>query len=121
MVAESSLGSQSTRFKLGWGPLLFLAVGNVVGQLGLLFFDPGGDTVFLAFAAFNLLAAIILAIPYRRGEKWAWYAIWAMVPLYALIIFFNPDVGLIYLGEAVVMALCQLLTYSSFSGKESDL
>jgi hypothetical protein len=115
-MADSLASQQTTRFKIGWGLLLFLAAGNVVGQLALMFFDAGGTTVFFAWAAFNLLAVFILAIPYRRGEKWAWYAIWAMVIPYALIIFLNSDVGPIYLGEAAVMAICQFLTFSGFSG-----
>jgi hypothetical protein len=119
MTTASSLDRKSTRFKVGWDMLIFLAAGIVLGQLGLLFFNPGGDTVFLGFAAYNLLAAIILANPYRRGEKWAWYAIWAMILPYALVIIYNTDVGFIYLGEAVVMALCQFLTYSSFSNSKS--
>jgi hypothetical protein len=27
-------------------------------------------------AGFGLLAAVISIIPYRRGEAWAWYALW---------------------------------------------
>jgi hypothetical protein len=27
-------------------------------------------------AGFGLLAAVVSVIPYRRGERWAWYALW---------------------------------------------
>jgi hypothetical protein len=27
-------------------------------------------------AGFGLLAAVIAAVPYRRGERWAWYSMW---------------------------------------------
>jgi hypothetical protein len=37
-----------------------------------------------------------------------------MIAPYTLIIFFNSEVGPIYMGEAVVMVIGQLLTYSSF-------
>jgi len=31
-------------------------------------------------AGFGLLAAVVSVIPYRRGERWAWYALW-LVPV----------------------------------------
>ncbi len=29
-------------------------------------------------AGFGLLALVVTLIPYRRGERWAWYAIWLL-------------------------------------------
>jgi hypothetical protein len=29
---------------------------------------------------FGLLAAVVAAVPYRQGERWAWFALW-LVPL----------------------------------------
>lgn len=106
-------------FKVGRGILLFLATGNVLGHIGLLLFDPGGDTIFLAWAAFNFQAAMILLIPYRHAEKWAWYVIWAMVVPYSLVILFNAEVGPIYLAEAGLMAAGQMLTYSTFFAEQT--
>ena len=34
----------------------------------------------IIWAAFGLLAAIISFVPYRRGDRWAWYALW-LVPI----------------------------------------
>jgi hypothetical protein len=34
----------------------------------------------ITWAAFGLLAAIISIVPYRRGDRWAWYALW-LVPI----------------------------------------
>lgn len=34
----------------------------------------------IIWTAFGLLAAIISAVPYRRGDRWAWYALW-LVPV----------------------------------------
>lgn len=31
-------------------------------------------------AGFGVLATVISAVPYRRGERWAWYALW-LVPI----------------------------------------
>jgi hypothetical protein len=34
----------------------------------------------IIWAAFGLLAAIISLVPYRRGDRWAWFALW-LVPI----------------------------------------
>lgn len=34
----------------------------------------------MSIGAFAVLAVVLAAIPYRRGERWAWYALW-VVPL----------------------------------------
>ncbi len=112
-MSEFTVQRQSPSFRIGWGVLLFLAAGNVLSHIGLFFFDAA-ETIFIAWSAFNLLATAILVVPYRRGEKWAWYVIWGLIIPYALIIFVNSEVGLYYLAEAVVMGLGQVLTYGAF-------
>jgi hypothetical protein len=82
------------------GILLFFSIGNVLGHITLSLIESGPPTVFIAWAGFNFLAAGILLIPYRRGEKWAWFIIWVLVIPYALVILFNQEIGPIYLGEA---------------------
>ena len=110
-MSEVNPERRSLAFKIGWGILLFFTIGNVLGHIGLSIFESQPSTVFVAWAGMNFLAAGILLIPYRRRERWAWYLIWALIVPYALVILFNQDVGLIYLGEAALMALGQLLTY----------
>jgi hypothetical protein len=116
-MSELTISNQSTTSKIGWGVLLFVAVSNVLGHIGLAIFESGPDTVFIAWATFNLLAAIILVNPYRRGERWAWYAISVTAVPFALVIFSNPEIGPIYLVEATLIVLGQILTYSGFFGK----
>lgn len=116
-MTTTATPERSTSFRIGFGILLFFTAGNVVGQIGLLLFDPGVKTVFLAWASFNLLAVTILWFAYRQREKWAWYAMWASVVPYALIIFFNRVVGPIYMGEAIAMAVGQVLTYREVFAK----
>lgn len=116
-MSESAITIRSTTFKIGWGLLIFVAVSNVLGPIGLAIFESGLDTVFIAWATFNLLAAVILTIPYRRGERWAWYAISVTAVPFALVIFSNPEIGPIYLGEAAVIIVGQVLTYRAFFGR----
>lgn len=68
----------------------------------------------------NLLAATILYIPYRRGEKWAWNVMWVLVVANAMIIFFNAQLGLIYLGQAALLVIGQLLAYRAFLAQEAN-
>lgn len=32
----------------------------------------------LAFLGFGLLVVAVAAVPYRRGERWAWFALWVV-------------------------------------------
>jgi hypothetical protein len=75
-MSEMNPKPQSLAFKIGWGILLFFSIGNVLGHITLSLIESGPPTVFIAWAGFNFLAAGILLIPYRRGEKWAWFIIW---------------------------------------------
>lgn len=113
-MSETTITTQSKGFKIGYAILLFIAASSVLGHIGLLLFDPGGDVVFIAWAAFNFMASTILIFAYWRGERWAWYAIWGLVIPYALIILFNSEVGPIYLAESLLLTAGQLLTYRSF-------
>lgn len=113
-MTDSLVSERTSIFKVGWSILMLIVAGNTLGQLGLLLFDPGGDTVFLAWAAFSFVTTAILLVPYRRGETWAWYVIWAAIVPYALVILFNQDVGPIYLGEAAMMAVGQILASGHF-------
>ena len=111
LVAKINEASVS---KIGWIILLFVTISNVLGHIGLLFFD-NMDTIFVAWATMNALAATILFIPYKRGERWAWNVIWVLIIPYALIIFFNAEIGPIYLGEAALLVVGQLLAYRAFA------
>ena len=117
-MSEVNPERRSLAFKIGWGILLFFTIGNVLGHIGLSIFESQPGTVFVAWAGMNFLAAGILLIPYRRRERWAWFLIWALIVPYALVILFNQDVGLIYMGEAALMAIGQLLTYRTVFAKE---
>ena len=47
---------------------LFETTYSIMGALGT------------ALVGFNVLALVVILIPYRRGERWAWYTLW-MLPL----------------------------------------
>ena len=69
-----------------------------------------------ALAGFNILALVVVLIPYRRYERWAWYALW-MLPLQWLLQFvFFPDLA--YLMLALLTTLGLVLPYRRFFPQE---
>ena len=66
----------------------------------------------LASAGFYIFATIMVFIPYRRGERWAWYTLW-MLPLMWIAQFAllrEPY----YLVLAIITALGLVLPYRRF-------
>jgi uncharacterized membrane protein YozB (DUF420 family) len=78
---------------LSWftDPVIVMAY-SLMGALGL------------TWAGFNIIALVLALIPFRRGERWAWYTLW-MLPLLWLSLFaLAPDLRL-YLALAIVTTL----------------
>src|SRR5262245_58601517 len=103
MVAVSH-PTHSSRFKVGWILLLALTVLMVLNHVVLIFVmtEP---VLFLGWSAFNLYALTVLWFPFRATQKWAWYATWIMIAGFSVIIFFDAEIGWLYLSTAVLMAL----------------
>lgn len=112
MTANSSL-AQNNRFKVGWFIALILSAVMTLNHLVLMFAVKELE-LFVGWAAFNLYATLVLWFPFRRGEKWAWFSSWILVIGLGSAIFFNPQIGVWYLGVAGVIALGLLLTWPSF-------
>jgi hypothetical protein len=64
-------------------------------------------------AGFGVLAAVVSAIPYRHGERWAWYALWFFpVTIAAVAVRMLVDqysTGYYYAGLTVVAVVALLL------------
>lgn len=112
--------TQSDRFIMGWIVLIFISVMSTIWFIVLMLTIVGEATLFMSAAALSLYATIVLCIPFRRGEKWAWYATWIQVIVFASTIFFGtPEIATKYLITAVVMAFTLLLTQPAFFRKET--
>jgi hypothetical protein len=110
----SKIATQLSEWAIfGWSILFVISVVLILFHAALLFTLPGEELLFVVSIALSIISAVVLYIPYRRGEKWAWYTIWAMVIPYALVIFFAPEFEG-YLVIAILMALGQLLTWGAF-------
>ena len=58
----------------------------------------------VTWIAFSLVALVLLLIPYRRGERWAWVSLWLLPLLWLSHFAFAPDTfqNLIIGGVAAV-------------------
>ncbi|MCZ7543275.1 MAG: hypothetical protein M5R40_06925 [Anaerolineae bacterium] len=77
----------------------------------------------VGFAGFALIGAAIAWTGYRRGEPWAWYALWLFPIIFGLaaVVFFAAEatgLGLYYGGAAVIAMVGLLLPYRRFFPKQ---
>ena len=65
-----------------------------------------------ALVGFNVLALVMILVPFKRHERWAWYALW-MLPLQWIVQFaFFPDLS--YLTLALLITVSLVLPYRRF-------
>ena len=76
MAATVNVG-HTLRFQIGRIILLVAATLMTLNH-SVLIFALDDPVLFMGYAAFNLYALIVIAIPFRRHEKWAWYATWIL-------------------------------------------
>jgi hypothetical protein len=89
-----------------------LAAVSAIGHLTMMG-TIGEPVLFMGWATFNLYALAILVVPFRRRERWAWYASWLfVVPCFALIAF-DSRVGVWYVGVGAIFAACLLITHKT--------
>ena len=104
---------QSWLFKIGWIILLLSAALMTLNHLVLVFVlkDP---ILFLGWGIFNLYALLVIAIPFRHQEKWAWYTSWVLPIGLAVGGSTDPDIGIYYYAVAAACVLGLLLTMREF-------
>ena len=72
-----------------------------------------------ALVGFNILAFIMSLIPYRRGERWAWYTLWLLPLEWVSQFVFSPDI--FYLVLALLTAVGLVLPYRRlFASREGE-
>ena len=102
MSADTNL-TRNVRFKSGWIILLVSAALMALNHFSLIFFldEP---VLFAGFAAFNLYAFLVIYIPFRRGEKWAWVATWILPIGLALPAATDSAIAIFYFAVAGLCA-----------------
>jgi hypothetical protein len=116
MSAVTNL-TRNFRFKSGWIILLVSAALMALGHFSMIFFLLDELVLFAGLAAFNLYAFLVIYIPFRRGEKWAWVATWILPGLALLIAATDPGIAIYYYAVAGVCLLGLLLTMRDFFSK----
>lgn len=114
-MTTQTLATRSTTFKICWIALLVTSALFALWHIIAVFIIIDEATLFLGWAAFNLYSTLVLYIPFRRGEKWAWYTSWILVIGFAAPILFSQESFTVYyLGAAVLVAVALLLTRPAF-------
>src|SRR5215212_970695 len=114
MSATVNVGHTS-RFKTGRIILLVAAALMTLNHVGLMFVLDN-PVLFMGYAAFNLYALLVIAIPFRRCEKWAWYATW-ILPIGLAVsaaLAADPNITPFYYAVAAACVLGLLLTMRDF-------
>ena len=114
MAATVNVG-RTSRFKTGWIILLVAAALMTLNHVSLMFII-GDPVLFMGYAAFNLYALIVIAIPFHRCEMWAWYATWILPLGLAASAALAGDANItpFYYGVAAACVLGLLLTMRDF-------
>lgn len=116
-MTEATATLPQSRFKAGW-ILLFVLAGLMTLNHAVLLFVLDEPALFAGYTVFNLYAMVVLAIPFRRRERWAWYTTWLLPLGLALPAAADGEIAIYYYGVAAVCVLGLLLTMSDFLGAE---
>lgn len=116
-MSETVATMPETRFKAGWIVLLVAAALMTLNHAVLLFVldEP---VLFAGYTVFNLYALLVLAIPFRRRERWAWYTTWLLPLGLALPASMDPGIAVYYYGVAAACGVGLLLTMRDFFGSD---
>lgn len=118
-VTAPSRRSPRISYSVGWWILVLLtsllAVNHAIGALTFATSDDE-RALFVIFLAFEVFTLVVLTVPYRRRDRWSWWAMWIPVAATALplVLFASGGVGTLYAGLAGVMAAAQILTLRAF-------
>lgn len=113
-MSTQPIAASRTAFKIAWITLLGIAGLATISHAVLIFVMAGEETLFIGWAAYTAYAAVVIWLPFRRGERWAWYATWMLVLGFASLVFFDATIGIAYLLAAGVMAGCLILARGAF-------
>jgi len=114
MAATGKFG-HTALFKTGTIILLVAAALMTLNHVGLMLVLDN-RVLFMGYAAFNLYALLVVAVPFRRREKWAWYATW-ILPIGLAVsaaLAADPNIMPFYYAVAAACVLGLLLTMRDF-------
>jgi hypothetical protein len=96
-----------------WALVAVTGFWTAIHVAGIFFIADGDDErlMFTCYAALNVLALVVLLVPFRGGQPWAWAASWIpLVPnVLVMPILGREGPGPQYLAITAVMAVCLLV------------
>ena len=110
--------------RYGWVILLAAAVLGIFGGVSVMV--PTNPTYQLpsviwiirawgiTWIGFNILALVLIVGPYRRGERWAWYALWLMPLLLVGYFVLSPELTMNLVLAILTAALGLILPYRRY-------
>lgn len=114
-MSTLTASTRSTTFKTGWLALLVISVLATLNFIAMIFIYPDEGVLSIGWAAYTAYASVVLWVPFRRAEKWAWYTSWILVIGFALPILLTGESWAVwFLATAGVMAVSLLLTRPAF-------
>jgi hypothetical protein len=131
VVVDEEVREERAYEKYGWMILAVSAVfGIVAAALTTLpplswFADPVIMTYSLmgalgvTWVGFNLFALILTLIPFRRGERWAWFTLWMLPLLWLSLFVLAPDLSS-YLVLAIISTVGLILPYRRFFSRTEN-
>ena len=73
----------------------------------------------ISWVGFEILALVLILVPFRRGERWAWWTLWLLPGLWLCLFFLDTSLlGLLVLTLISVTGL--LLSFRRFFPKPGD-
>jgi hypothetical protein len=109
--------TQSISYTLGWWVLFGVSVLSVLTYVALIFVVPDLVDSFIAWATFSLYSVFVLLIPYRHGERWAWFLTWVLVVPAVVLSLNDRDAAPYFLAAVGLTVIAQLLTRGAFFPK----
>jgi hypothetical protein len=106
--------TQSTTYRLGWWVLFGISVLSVLSYAALIFVVPSSVDSLIAWVTFSLYSVFVVLIPYRRGERWAWYLTWVLVVPAVVLSLNDRDAAPYFLAAVGLTVIGQLLTRGAF-------
>jgi hypothetical protein len=105
--------------RIAWILLLVLVGLFALNHFGGMFYiaqSTDERQMFELFGWVHVIGFVVLLIPYRRLELWAWIVTWASILPVALVPVFTgfDALGITYLVTALVMAAAQFVTLPAF-------
>jgi len=113
-MSTAVIPTLSTTYRLGWWVLLGISVLSVLSYVVLIFVAPNSVDSLIAWATFSFYAVFVVLIPYRRGERWAWYLTWVLVVPPVVLSLNDRDAAPYFLASVGLTVIGQLLTRGAF-------